>query len=501
MVEARRETVSDVCLITDNSYPFVYSETANWIKSLLTSHKNVSFSLVGLSDRIPSDRTALKYALPANVVSFSEIEPKIDRNGSFFLSKKEIRTIAAAYYPLLKAVMTDNADAGTYADLSRLFWTYKDRLGRNHLRGWEMWNVANAMYKELVPNSSFLGFYKTFIYFSEMIYSLLTYRLPAAAVYHCAANGCAGLLAVNAKFSTGRPVYISEYNIMAAERKIDILVSDLFAATDGMSLTHDKPSLKDIWANVLSSFVKVGYGAADRIISVSKDNSELQKSMGAEAAKCMVVPADVEYEKYSSLTMIPIEQRVLTVSLIADVDPENDIKTFLFAANKVLKYVPYVRFLIVGSFEKDKTYFKECKDIVSDYNLSDNVCFAGVRSVADVLRETDLLVSTALDDVMSYALLKGAAAGIPFVGADVGALPSLAFGRADDEDDKNLGQGAVIVDVMNPDDTAKGMVKLLLNYDLRRSMGKVLSARVKNGYNRDAVSGIYTELYRKGTLK
>ena len=127
MADAMRGMTTDVCLITDNSYPFVYSETANWIKSLLTSHKNISFSLVALADKVSSAEDGLKYALPVNVVSFADVDTVIDHKGSFFLSKKELRTIAAAYYPLLKAIMTDTADAGTYAALFRLFGLYKNK--------------------------------------------------------------------------------------------------------------------------------------------------------------------------------------------------------------------------------------------------------------------------------------------------------------------------------------------------------------------------------------
>ena len=114
MINAEGRTASDVCLITDNSYPFVYSETGNWIKSLLTSHKNISFSLIGLTDKIPADnRSNLKYALPANVVSFKSFDTRVIHGGSFSLRGKELRAIVAAYYPLLRAVMTDTADGGT----------------------------------------------------------------------------------------------------------------------------------------------------------------------------------------------------------------------------------------------------------------------------------------------------------------------------------------------------------------------------------------------------
>ena len=63
---------TDVCIITEGTYPYVFGGVSSWIHNLLKSMPGLTFSLVNISSTGDTLRTA-KYEIPSNILEFKEI--------------------------------------------------------------------------------------------------------------------------------------------------------------------------------------------------------------------------------------------------------------------------------------------------------------------------------------------------------------------------------------------------------------------------------------------
>ncbi|MBM4386895.1 MAG: DUF3492 domain-containing protein [Deltaproteobacteria bacterium] len=63
---------SDVCMIVEGSYPYVVGGVSTWVHDLITSLKEISFSVVYIGVTRKHDENP-KYILPKNVIDYREI--------------------------------------------------------------------------------------------------------------------------------------------------------------------------------------------------------------------------------------------------------------------------------------------------------------------------------------------------------------------------------------------------------------------------------------------
>ena len=151
--------------------------------------------------------------------------------------------------------------------------------------------------------------------------------------------------------------------------------------------------------------------------------------------------------------------------------PIYNIETLIRAIPKVLKRVPYAKFVIVGSGPQNETLQKLAKDLKVDKNT----IFTGRLSGSDLphyIASADIYVSTSLSDAgLAASTAEAMASGLPVI-------------VTEDPDNRLWIQDGVngfIIPVKNPDVLAEKIVKLINNNKLREKMGninrKVISER------------------------
>ena len=61
--------------------------------------------------------------------------------------------------------------------------------------------------------------------------------------------------------------------------------------------------------------------------------------------------------------------------------PIKDIKTFIRAIKEVQSNMPNIEGWIIGPYEEDPQYYKECQLLVGSLDLENNVKFLGMQDI------------------------------------------------------------------------------------------------------------------------
>jgi glycosyltransferase involved in cell wall biosynthesis len=178
-----------------------------------------------------------------------------------------------------------------------------------------------------------------------------------------------------------------------------------------------------------------------------------------------------------------IPPRVPVVGTVANLKPHKGHRQLLDAAVEVRRAVPETRFVLVGQGPLEDELRHQARDL----GLEGAVVFAGFR--ADSLRVAkifDLFVLPSVYEGLAIALVEAMALGKPAVVTRVGGLPEVV------EDGKN----GFIVPPANPAMLAQGIVRLLVDDELRGSFGADARRRASAFSMRDAVARI-EDVYRE----
>ncbi len=181
---------------------------------------------------------------------------------------------------------------------------------------------------------------------------------------------------------------------------------------------------------------------------------------------------------------------------IGRVVPIKDIKTFLAACAIVaaeLRGNP-PRVSVIGPTAEDEAYAAECRQMAEVLGLSGIVEFTGKVDARRYYETLDVSVLTSLSEGQPLAVLEAMACGIPVVATDVGSCRELLEGRA--PEDRALGPAGLVTRVADPEDTARAILRLARDAELRRAMGEAGRRRVRAHYRLDQVREAYLELYR-----
>ena len=195
----------------------------------------------------------------------------------------------------------------------------------------------------------------------------------------------------------------------------------------------------------------------DFIIAVSQHTKrELVEAIGIPSSKVTVIRSGVP-ERFLTLQR---EQhggpsRVLFVgSLSAEKDPIAAVTAFGTAADQA-----ELCLTVVG----DGPLLAALRDLVAERNLEDRVEFTGnVADIAPHLARADTLLSTSRTEGLPGVLIEAAAAGLPAVVYDVGAISEIV------ED----GSSGIVVHDRTVESAAQALVMLANEDDLRRRFGE-----------------------------
>jgi len=235
---------------------------------------------------------------------------------------------------------------------------------------------------------------------------------------------------------------------------------------------------------------RLKYGAAGRIVCVSKAIAEIMSSAGAPAGKLSVIPdglpvtaeeskwAGVEPGRFSPAP--PAERLALRKALagefgfpsdsllvgnLAALVPHKDHDTLIAAALIVLLKRPKVRFLIAGRGPEEASLIESIKRM----GLLGKVILLGHRpDPLPLLKALDIYVQSSWGEGMGSVLIEAAACGIPVAATIAGGIPEVV----------SDGETGLLVSPRHPEGLAEILMRLIADSTLRDRLAAEGLARV-----------------------
>ena len=179
----------DICLIVEGCYPHILGGVSSWVDWLMRSLPQHSFALVSVVSG--TEPRAAKYAFPPNLVRFAELDlkgpPPGARESSFKIDPRQ----AEKFADMLAELVTQGGSDALSELMSEMdsfprYPTYQC-LTKSEFA----WQVVCAMYRRLMPESSFIDFYWAWQSLVGGLFAVLMFPLPPARIYHTISTGYA----------------------------------------------------------------------------------------------------------------------------------------------------------------------------------------------------------------------------------------------------------------------------------------------------------------------
>lgn len=462
-----RATDADIVLLLEGTYPYVRGGVSSWVHQIIGNTPHRSFHLVFLGgDR--NARGEIKYALPDNVVALEEhylfppadvpFRPRRGNREAFERWTEFQRYFHAPNRPVPRTLLLEMLtllDEPTAEGIGEDDFLYSEA-------AWRSLVETNLEFYPEIPFTQFFWTYRN-LYRPLLLLARIAKRLPRARIYHSVSTGYAGFLGAGVSLLNGAPLLVSEHGIYTKERFIDISQAEWIIEEKPLishSLTRTMGDLRRIWIRFFEQLGTSTYEVARRITALYEGNRLRQLKDGAPAPRTLVIPNGIDLARFESALAARVEGRVPPVAaLIGRVVPIKDIKTFIRAIVQAGGELPELEGWVIGPFEEDEGYHKECLQLVESLGVQDRVKFLGMQNVAEILPRIGVSVLTSISEAQPLVLLEGMAAGVPFVATDVGSCREIALGLR--EDDQKLGVAGEIVPIASPGRTAEAIVRML----------------------------------------
>ncbi len=463
-----------ICMLLEGSYPHVTGGVSTWVQMLiknLKEHRFIIFS-IGAEEKY---RGNYKYSMPENVLSINEVflDEMLKGKGSYGktyrLSSNEAEN--------LKYLIT--GQAVDWNCIFGLFSKYRIKNEMDFFMSTSFFDILRNAYMEKFETIPFTEFFWTVRSMLVPLFFLLKSKIPEADLYHSAATGYAGILGAMAKFLYNKPFIVTEHGIYSREREEEIIKS-----------SWAKGSFKDMWIKFFYNICGGVYRHADKIITLFEKNREIEIELGCPPEKIEIVPNGIDITSFDDVKKNYLDNYI-NIATVTRVVPIKDIKTMIQSFNRVKSEVKNARFFIIGPYDEDEEYYRECLLLIKRLGLTD-IEFTGKANVKDYIGDMDILVLTSISEGQPFVILEGFAAKKPFVTTDVGGCRELVYGGKD-----NFGRAGIVVPVMDVEKISKAIIKLALNPSLREEMGKIGYKRVVTFYTAEKCVENYRRIYSR----
>jgi glycosyltransferase involved in cell wall biosynthesis len=235
---------------------------------------------------------------------------------------------------------------------------------------------------------------------------------------------------------------------------------------------------------------RLKYGAAGRVVCVSKAIAAIMRAAGTPERLLAVIPdglpvteeeskwAAVEGRRFAPPS--PGERKEFRAALAAEFNfaedsilignlaalvPHKDHDTLLAAAVIVLLQRPRARFLIAGRGPEEAALFESIKRM----GLLGRVILMGHRpDPLPLLKALDVYVQSSWGEGMGSVLIEAAACGVPIAATTAGGIPEVV----------ESGETGLLAPPRNPEALANALLRLIDDADLRRRLAAEGRARV-----------------------
>ncbi len=248
-----------------------------------------------------------------------------------------------------------------------------------------------------------------------------------------------------------------------------------------------RPVLKFLLINLLDSHK--GRNKKNRVIFENNDDLDYFINLKAVNSKsaCVISGAGVEVDKFiykrKKINKIP------TVVLVARMLKDKGIYEFIEAYKLLKDRKIKCRFVLVGDIDPinpssiEKSFLQNCQ-------REKRIEWLGwIDNIDKVLWETDILCLPSYREGLPKSLIEGAAAGLPLVSTDTVGCREVVID----------GLNGFLVPIKDSKKLADAIEKLILDSELRRSMGEESRKLAKSRFSSSIINSltmkVYNELY------
>lgn len=463
-----------ICFVAEGCYPFVVGGVSSWIHSMIRSFPDDEFEILAIAaDR--NLRGKYAYELPKNVVGVHEVYLNdLDwYRGRDGYRRKRLKN--KQYLALRSLILNQDVDWITLFELFQ-----KKNLSINQILMGEDFYLAvkdcyNLKYSQIV--------FSDFLWTMRSIYLPLMFvmkmELPRADLYHCVATGYAGVLGSMAKYFYGSKLLISEHGIYTREREEELIKAQWVSGI-----------YKNVWIDQFKKLSGLAYRSADLVTSLYEHARELQIELGCPPAKILVTPNGVDPARFADLPGRTEEDKdMVNIGAVLRIAPIKDVKTMLQAFAFAKAKCGRLKLWIMGPWEEDKEYARECFDMVDTMKIKD-VVFTGRIKVQDYLGRMDATILTSISEGQPLTILESFAAHKPVIATDVGNCSGLIYGEGD-----NFGAAGILTHIMNLQEISQALVFMGNNASARRRMGEAGYQRMLYKYQLKDMLKTYGNIY------
>ena len=471
-----------ICLLCEGCYPYIVGGVSSWVQQLIQNFTEHDFVLYTIMPDA-SKKGKFAYTLPKNVIEVKEvflndINLRNEKNSGIIprkavTSKWEIEEI--------RRLMLANLDKW---NMIFDFFQRDNRVIRDFLLGSDFYDIVSEVYFKQYSTTKFVDFLWTMRSMYMALFHVLSNPPPKADVYHAVSTGYAGIAGALGKHLFGGKSIVTEHGIYSREREEEIITA-----------TWVNRDFKRLWIDYFKSLSIGAYYAAERMIALFETNRRIQIELGADAQKCEVIANGVNVQAFSALAGKTAEEKDrLNIGAVIRVTPIKDIKTMLYAFDIVKKKVPNAYFYLIGPTEEAPEYYNECLALQKELGIQD-LQFTGRVNVKDYIGRMDVMVLTSISEGQPLALMEAMAAGIACVSTNVGCCKDLFLGKQGD----GLGMAGFLAPIMDYEQIAAHIVKIVTNPNLQKSMGEIGRTRMIRFYSEQRFIQGYRELYQEFT--
>lgn len=490
---------ADIMMLLEGTYPYVRGGVSGWVHQIIKGLPQFTFGLIFIGSK-SSDYEGQKYELPDNVVHLEchylwDNTPKspphaCPGNSQYFQDAQKLhdwfKSPDTAYDEKLVQQLFNGLGQKSGCTTEDFFYSEA------------AWNQICASHQRFCPDSSFINYIWTMRTMHAPLFKLAAIahqHQQTTGILHSMSTGFAGLLGAMIRNLTGKPLILTEHGIYTKERKIDLQSIFIKEHRDLLSDAPDKGMeyYDQLWVSYFESLGRLIYQNSNPIISLYERNRQRQIADGADATRTRVIPNCMKIEQFITLREQRSEKIPLVIGLLGRIVPIKDIKTFIRAMRSVISKLPDAQGWLIGPEEEDPAYVLECKSLVNNLGLENNVRFLGFQKISDILPQLGLLVLTSISEAFPLVILEGYASGIPVVTTDVGGCREIVEGNG--EEDRALGCAGTVVPMANPEATARACIELLTDESKWYAAQRTGINRVERYYTEDMLLNSYAKIY------
>ncbi len=262
------------------------------------------------------------------------------------------------------------------------------------------------------------------------------------------------------------------------------------AALAGIPLVTSRRDLGQIYPAHKVHLMRRADGKARRVVANAQAIVEAIARQGIAREKFRVIPNILDVDEFDRLAAapflgaaaIPADTRFV---MVARLDPEKDVATFLNAAAIIRNAHPSATLVIAG----DGVERRALESMAVRAGLEGRACFLGdVKDVPSLLRLCDVGVLTpSRNEGLSNTILEYMAAGLPVVATDCGGNRELIGPVA----------GNTVVPVGDMDAVASACLGLARNPALRKDTGRANREVIVRNHRPEVIGDRFAALYRE----